>query len=72
MTDRILRAPHHSTEELERRYKAADGGIDRSHIQIIWLLSQEHAAKFVAEGTGYSSTWVSKTSGATTTTSWRG
>jgi hypothetical protein len=53
MTSRIFLAPHHSTEELERRYKAADGGIERSHLQIIWLLS--HAAKFVAEVTGYSS-----------------
>jgi hypothetical protein len=53
MTSRIFLAPHHSTEELERRYKAADGGIERSHLQIIWLLS--HAAKFVAEVTSYSS-----------------
>src|SRR3954464_13561391 len=60
MTNRIFLAPHHSTEELERRYKAADGGIERSHLQIIWLLSQGHAAKFVAEVTGYSSVWVSK------------
>jgi len=60
MTSRIFLAPHHSTEELERRYKAADGGIERSHLQIIWLLSQGHAAKLVAEVTGYSSVWVSK------------
>jgi hypothetical protein len=60
MTSRIFVAPHHSTEELERRYKAADGGIERSHLQIIWLLSQGHAAKFVAAVTGYSSVWVSK------------
>jgi transposase len=60
MTSRIFLAPHHSTKELEQRYKAAGGGIDRSHLQIIWLLSQGHAAKFVAEVTGYSSTWVSK------------
>src|SRR3954466_10789660 len=60
MTSRIFLAPHHSTEELERRYKAADGGIERGHLQIIWLLSQGHAAKFVAEVTGYSSVWVSK------------
>src|SRR4051812_39745108 len=60
MTSRIFLAPHHSTEDLERRYKAADGGIERSHLQIIWLLSQGHAAKLVAEVTGYSSVWVSK------------
>src|SRR3954471_9670701 len=60
MTSRIFLAPHHSTEDLERRYKAADGGIERSHLQIIWLLSQGHAAKLVAEVTGYLSVWVSK------------
>jgi transposase len=60
MSGKIFFAPHHSTEALERRYKAADDGIERSHLQIIWLLSQGHAAKFVAEVTGYSSTWVSK------------
>jgi hypothetical protein len=59
MSGRIFLAPHHPTEELERRYKAADGGIERSHLQIIWLLSQGHTAKFVAAVTGYSSTWVS-------------
>jgi hypothetical protein len=60
MSGKILRAPHHSTEELERRYKAADGGLERSHLQIIWLLSQGQAATFVAAVTGSSSTWVSK------------
>jgi hypothetical protein len=54
MTSRIFLAPHHSTEELERRYKAADGGIERGHLHIIWLLSR--SAKFVAEVTGYTPT----------------
>ena len=49
-----------STEELERRYKAASDGIERGHLQIIWLLSQGRSAKFVAEVTGYTPTWVSK------------
>jgi transposase len=60
MPGRIFVAPHHSTEELERRYKAADDGIERGHLQIIWLLSQGRSAKFVAEVTGYTPTWVSK------------
>jgi hypothetical protein len=37
---KIFVAPHHSTEELERRYKAANDGIERGHLHIIWLLSQ--------------------------------
>src|SRR3954466_8168051 len=54
MSGRIFVAPHHSTEDLERRYKAADGGVERGHLHIIWLLSR--SAKFVAEGTGYTPT----------------
>jgi hypothetical protein len=54
MSGRIFVAPHHSTEELERRYKAANDGIERGHLHIIWLLSR--SAKFVAEVTGYTPT----------------
>jgi hypothetical protein len=49
MSGKIFVAPHHSTEELERRYKAADDGVERGHLHIIWLLSQGRSAKFVAE-----------------------
>jgi hypothetical protein len=56
MSGRIFVAPHHSTEDLERRYKAADDGIERGHLHIIWLLSQGRSAKFVAEVTGYTPT----------------
>src|SRR3954453_1213375 len=56
MSGRIFVAPHHSTEELERRYKAADDGIERGHLHIIWLLSQGRSATFVAEVTGYTPT----------------
>ncbi len=47
------------TEALERRYKAATDGIERSHLQIVWLLSQGHSARAVASVTGYSPTWIS-------------
>src|SRR5687767_15551332 len=56
MSGRIFVAPHHSTEELERRYKAASDGIERGHLHIIWLLSQGRSAKVVAEVTGYTPT----------------
>src|SRR5690349_22065759 len=56
---KVYLAPHLPTEELGRRYKAAMDGIERSHLQIIWLLSQGRTAKFVAEVTGYTPTWVS-------------
>src|SRR3954466_9295993 len=54
MSGRIFVAPHHSTEDLERRYKAAGDGVERGHLHIIWLLSR--SAKFVAEVTGYTPT----------------
>ena len=60
MSGRIYLAPHLSTEELGRRYKAASDGVERSHLQIIWLLSQGHAAKSVAAVTGYSRSWISE------------
>lgn len=60
MAAKIHLVPHLSTEELESRYKAAQDGIERSHLQIIWLLSQGYAAKTVAAITGYSQTWISK------------
>src|SRR3954471_25029616 len=56
MSGKIFVAPHHSIEELERRYKAADDGVERGHLHIIWLLSQGRSAKFVAEVTGYTPT----------------
>ena len=56
MSGKILLAPHHSTEDLERRYKAATDGVERGHLHIIWLLSQGRSAKFVAEVTGYTPT----------------
>jgi len=32
VSGKIFVAPHHSTEDLERRYKAADGGVERGHL----------------------------------------
>src|SRR3954447_19200543 len=56
MSGKIFVAPHHSTEDLERHYKAAGDGVERGHLHIIWLLSQGRSAKFVAEVTGYTPT----------------
>lgn len=60
MAGKVYLAPHLSTEALEHRYKAAINGIERSHLQIIWLLSQGHSAQMVASLTGYSPGWISK------------
>ena len=59
MAGKVYLAPHLETEALERRYKAATDGIERGHLQIIWLLSQGYSARAVASVTGYSPTWIS-------------
>jgi transposase len=60
MAGKIHLVQHVGVEELEYRYKTELDGIRRSHLQIIWLLAQGRAAKFVASVTGYSPSWISK------------
>jgi transposase len=49
-----------SVEELERRYRSAGEGTERSHWQILWLLAQGHPAYQVAQMTGYSAYWIGR------------
>jgi transposase len=58
MARRIHLIEHESTEALEHLYRQADDAIERSHLQIIWLLSQGKKAYEVSAVTGYSSLWV--------------
>ena len=58
MPRRIKITPHLSTDELEKRYRRATDATERSHYQMIWLLSQERSTKEVAEVTGYSRDWI--------------
>ena len=51
-------SPHASTEELEHRYRKARDPIERSHHQIVWLLSEGKTTREVCEVTGYSPGWV--------------
>ncbi len=53
-------SPHASTQELERRYRKAKDPVQRSHLQIIWLLNEGRTTGEVSEVTGYSSGWVRK------------
>jgi len=47
-----------SVDELERRYRRASEGMERSHWQLLWLLAQGHPAYQVAQMTGYSAYWI--------------
>jgi transposase len=58
MARRIKLTTKLSVDELERRYRSASEGMERSHWQIIWLLKQGHPAYEVAQMTGYSAYWI--------------
>src|SRR5512134_2476735 len=51
---------HLSTAELGQRYRAARQAIERSHLQIVWLLSQGWSEREVALVTGYGRRWVAE------------
>jgi transposase len=51
-------SPHLTNEELEKRYRKARDGVDRSQWQIIWLLAQGKHSGEVAAITGYRVGWI--------------
>src|SRR3954451_3534085 len=51
-------AAHLSPAELGQRYRAARSPIERSHVQIVWLLSRGRSEREVAQVTGYGRRWV--------------
>ncbi len=54
MPKRIELSPHATKEELEHRYRKARDPVERSHYQIVWLLSEGRRTEEVSEVTGYS------------------
>lgn len=58
MPARLVLPPHLPVADLEQRYRRAHDPVERSHWQIIWLLSSGRAATAVAAVTGYSVNWV--------------
>src|SRR3954454_4932084 len=60
MPKRLELSPHASTQELEHRYRKARDPVERSHYQIVWLLSEGTTTEEVCEVTGYSPGWVRK------------
>jgi transposase len=51
---------HLSTAELGQRYRAARQPLERSHLQIVWLLSQGRSEREVAAATGYGQRWITE------------
>jgi transposase len=58
MPKRITIVAHLSEEELCQRYRQSKEATQRTHYQIIWLLTQGKKTKEVAEITGYSLNWL--------------
>src|SRR3954454_11203116 len=51
-------AAHLSPAELGRRYRAARSPVERSHLQVVWLLSRGRGEREGAQVTGYGRRWV--------------
>lgn len=58
MPKRIVLAEHLSSEELYRQYREATDIVERSHLQIVWLLTTGKTALEVSRVTGYSRIWI--------------
>jgi hypothetical protein len=53
MPKTIKIVPHLSSEELESRYRKTHDPVERSHYQILWLISRGKSTAQVMEVTGY-------------------
>ncbi len=62
MPKRLHLEEHLSTQELEERYRKARDPVERTHYQIVWLLSLGKLTREVAEATGYSPEWIREVS----------
>jgi len=49
---------HLTPDELEQRYRKADDPVERSHLQIVWLLARGKCVREVAGVTGYCANWI--------------
>ena len=58
MPKTIKLEPHLGSKELENRYRKAKDPVERSHYQILWLLSEGKTTTRVMEATGYSRGWI--------------
>jgi hypothetical protein len=52
--------PHLDSDQLVQRYRKAKDPVERSHYQLIWLLSQQRSVDEVSEITRYSERWIFK------------
>lgn len=60
MPQRLRLAPHLSPDELRARYQDCKDPVERSHWQVLWLVSQGRGSADIAAVSGYTVTWVRK------------
>ena len=58
MPKKIRLEGHLEPEELDHRYRKAKDPVERTHYQIVWLLSEGKLTREVMEATGYSRGWI--------------
>jgi hypothetical protein len=58
MSEPITLQPHLSIDALEMRYRRAKAPIERSQLQILWLIAQGKSTEEAASITGYNPNWV--------------
>ena len=60
MPKTIKLEPHLDSNELENLYRKARDRVLRSHLQILWLISEGKSTTQVMEVTGYSRGWIQR------------
>lgn len=60
MPRRLQLAAHLPDEELLARYRRAERPVERTHWQVLWMLSQGFYSEDIADAVGYRTAWVRK------------
>lgn len=60
MAGRVKIQPYLDSDALEKRYRNAQDGVERSQWQMIWLLSMGKTSEEVAQVTSYCVDWIRK------------
>src|SRR4051812_15715183 len=58
MPKAIKLVPHLDSQAFQDRYRKAHDPVERSHYQIVWLISEGKTTTQVMEVTGYSRVWI--------------
>jgi transposase len=60
MPRRLQLTAHRPDEELLSRYRRAERPVERTHWQVLWMLSQGFHSEDIADAVGYRPAWVRK------------